>query len=53
MVPNYRLQECLDALPELSGINRLTLLESFKCVRLTLWDEAQRKMVGFRDIAMA
>jgi acyl-lipid omega-6 desaturase (Delta-12 desaturase) len=53
MVPNYRLQECLDALPELSTINRLTLLESFKCVRLALWDEAQRKMVGFRDIAHA
>jgi acyl-lipid omega-6 desaturase (Delta-12 desaturase) len=53
MVPNYRLQECLDALPELSMVNRLTLVESFKCVRLALWDEAQRKMVGFRDIARA
>jgi acyl-lipid omega-6 desaturase (Delta-12 desaturase) len=53
MVPNYRLQECLDALPELSAVNRLTLLESFKCVRYALWDEAQRKMVGFRDIARA
>jgi acyl-lipid omega-6 desaturase (Delta-12 desaturase) len=49
MIPNYKLQACLDASPELSSMNRLTFLESFKCARLTLWDEANRRMVGFRE----
>jgi omega-6 fatty acid desaturase (delta-12 desaturase) len=35
--------------PELRSIGRLTLLESFGCVRLTLWDETQRRLVSFRE----
>jgi omega-6 fatty acid desaturase (delta-12 desaturase) len=46
-IPNYRLQECLDALPELKSINRLTIVQSFKSVRLALWDEHRQKLVGF------
>ena len=53
MVPNYRLQECLDALPELSKVNRLTLLDSIKCVRLTLWCERTRRLVGYREALTA
>lgn len=49
MVPNYRLQECMDALPELAEINRLTLRESLHCVKLTLWDENKRCLVGYRE----
>jgi omega-6 fatty acid desaturase (delta-12 desaturase) len=49
-VPNYRLQECLEAVPELQQVGRLTLLASFRCVRLTLWDEAAGRMVGFGDL---
>ena len=49
MVPNYRLQECLDALPELADVNRLTLAESLRCVNLTLWDESQRRLVSYRE----
>lgn len=49
MVPNYRLQECLDALPELAEVNRLTLRDSLKCVNLTLWDEKNRRLVGYRE----
>ena len=52
MVPNYRLQECIDALPELADVNRLTLLESFRCVKLTLWDEAERRLVSYREAAV-
>lgn len=51
MVPNYRLQECIDAMPELGQINRLTLWESLKTVRLKLWDEQSRRLVGFRELA--
>ena len=49
-IPNYRLQECLDASPELKRLaRRLTLLQSLQCARLALWDEKLRKLVGFRD----
>lgn len=47
-VPNYRLQECLDAIPELKQGRRLTFISSLRCARLTLWDEEAGKMVGFR-----
>lgn len=53
MIPNYRLQECLDGLPALSKINRLTLTESFACVRLTLWDPARRRLIGFSELPAA
>ena len=50
MIPNYKLQACLDASPELKSLNRLTLLESLTCARLTLWDEANRRLIGFREL---
>lgn len=50
-IPNYRLQACLDAAPELEGIVRLiSLRESFGCWRLALWDERRRSLVGFSDL---
>jgi omega-6 fatty acid desaturase (delta-12 desaturase) len=44
-IPNYRLQEVLDSVPELRRVTTLTLRDSFRCVRLALWDEQQRKLV--------
>lgn len=50
-VPNYRLQACLSAAPELHGVAKLvTLRESLGCWRLALWDEHRRMLVGFRDL---
>jgi omega-6 fatty acid desaturase (delta-12 desaturase) len=49
-IPYYRLPEVLRDHPELARVGRLTLLQSFGCVRLTLWDEARRRLVSFRDI---
>jgi len=49
MIPNYRLQDCLKASPELQSINRLTLWQSLRCVRLALWDEDARKLITFRE----
>jgi len=46
-IPNYRLQSCHDANVELQQVNEFSLLESFSCVHARLWDEEQRKMVGF------
>jgi len=50
-IPFYRLPEVLAENPELADIRRLTIKDSFKTVRLRLWDSAQNKMVGFADIA--
>lgn len=49
-IPNYRLQACVDGSPELTAMNRMTLRESFKCLRWALWDEQQQKLIGFRDL---
>ncbi len=49
-IPFYRLSRVLRDYPELREIGRLTLLESFRCTRFTLWDEAQRRLVSFRDL---
>jgi omega-6 fatty acid desaturase (delta-12 desaturase) len=48
-IPYYRLPRALRDHPELREVGRLTLLESFRCVPLVLWDEAQRRLVSFRE----
>jgi omega-6 fatty acid desaturase (delta-12 desaturase) len=50
-IPYYRLPRVLRDYPELRAVGRLTLFESFRCVQLVLWDEAQRRLVTFRDAA--
>jgi omega-6 fatty acid desaturase (delta-12 desaturase) len=50
-IPNYRLRECLRDHPELKSVNRITLRESIRCARLTLWDEQRRKLIRFSDLA--
>ena len=50
-IPSYRLQDCLKRAPELRLINRITFLESLKCVPLTLWDEERRRLVSFASLA--
>jgi omega-6 fatty acid desaturase (delta-12 desaturase) len=53
-VPNYHLQDCVDAAPELRHISRIvTLRESLGCWRLALWDERRRVLVRFRDARAA
>lgn len=49
-IPYYRLPEVLRDHPELRDIGRLTLLESFRCVRLVLWDPSSRRLVSFREM---
>lgn len=50
LIPNYKLQACLDANADLQQMNRLTFWSSLKCVRWALWDETKGKMVAFRDL---
>lgn len=44
-IPNYKLQDCMDAQPALKDINRMTFRESLQCVRLKLWDEETKQLV--------
>jgi omega-6 fatty acid desaturase (delta-12 desaturase) len=52
-IPFHRLPQVLRDYPELKQIGRLTLWESFKCVKLTLWDEKAKRLVSFREVAAA
>ncbi len=49
-IPNYRLQECYDAIPELQEITPLTLRKSLGALRLNLYDEERRGMVSFSSL---
>lgn len=48
-IPNYRLEECLKANPELQKATKITMRETWALPRLTLWDEEQRRLIAFRD----
>ncbi len=50
MIPNYRLQPCLDGSKDLQNMNRLTLRQSLKCLTWKLWDEDRKRMVSFGEI---
>jgi len=49
-IPYYRLPAVLSDFPELKAASRLTLLESLGCVKLALWDEGSRRLVGFKAV---
>lgn len=49
-IPFYRLRDVLRDHPTLRNVGRLTLVQSIGCVRLVLWDEANRKLVSFREL---
>ena len=49
-IPYYRLPLVLRDYPELRNIGRLTLRQSFRCVRLVLWDEARQRLVSFHEL---
>lgn len=48
-IPNYRLRACLDDLPALQTLNRISLRESLSCMRLTLWDEHSQRLISFKN----
>jgi acyl-lipid omega-6 desaturase (Delta-12 desaturase) len=49
-IPYYRLPEVLRDHPQLAAVGRLTLLQSFGCVRMVLWDENRRRLISFREM---
>ena len=48
-IPFYRLTEVLRDHPVLAEYQRLTLLQSFACVKLQLWDESERRLLSYRQ----
>jgi omega-6 fatty acid desaturase (delta-12 desaturase) len=47
-IPNYRLPKCYREQPLFQEVNRLTLRSSLRSLRLRLYDEEARRLVGFR-----
>jgi omega-6 fatty acid desaturase (delta-12 desaturase) len=46
-IPNYRLNECYEQIPQFQEATEITMLESVSLIRLALWDEESGKLVGF------
>jgi omega-6 fatty acid desaturase (delta-12 desaturase) len=49
-IPNYYLQRCFDENPELQKVTELRFWPSIKTLWMTLWDEDEQRLVGFRDL---
>jgi omega-6 fatty acid desaturase (delta-12 desaturase) len=49
-IPNYRLPKAYREQPLLQRVDRLTLLASLRSLRLRLYDEDARRLVGFREV---
>jgi omega-6 fatty acid desaturase (delta-12 desaturase) len=49
-IPNYRLPDCHRAIAEFQAVRAITLKESLKSLRLSLFDEDSRRLIGFRDL---
>lgn len=49
-IPNYRLRDCHVAIDDFQKVCRIGFWDSLKTVRLTLFDEESRRLIGFRDL---
>lgn len=49
-IPYYRLPQVMRAHPPLRQVGRVTLLQSIRNVRLTLWDETAQRLIPFRGL---
>lgn len=52
-IPFYRLTEVLRDFPVLAEAQRLSIRESFACVKLQLWDESNRKLLSYAQARAA
>ena len=50
-IPFYRLAEVISDHPELRNVGRISLWQSLRSVRLTLWDTDLGRMVSFKAVA--
>jgi omega-6 fatty acid desaturase (delta-12 desaturase) len=51
-IPNYALQRCHDENELFHGVTTLTMTQTVRTLRLTLWDETRRQLVGFGDVVI-
>ena len=50
LVPNYQLARCHHDNPVLDRVaNKITFLQSLRCIFNKLWDEDQERMISFRE----
>jgi len=49
-IPNYNLEKCHEAEPLFQKVKPVTLISSLKCFTFRLWDEQQKKIVGYRAL---
>ncbi len=49
-IPNYALQTCHDENPAFQQVVTLTLRDSWHTLALRLWDEDQKRMIGWRTL---
>ncbi|MGZ8921159.1 MAG: fatty acid desaturase [Limisphaerales bacterium] len=49
-IPNYNLERCHNAHPLFQSVKPVTLFSSLKSFSFRLWDEQQRKLVGFSHL---
>lgn len=53
MIPNYRLQECMESNEALQTAVKIKMSETFRLMGLTLVDDKQRRMITFREYRKA
>jgi len=49
-IPNYKLQQVHDENPEFHEVTVITARDSWRLIWLTLWDEDERRLIGFKDL---
>ena len=49
-IPNYALKQCHEENAVFHQVTIITLAQSFRTLRLALWDETTSRLVGFRDV---
>jgi omega-6 fatty acid desaturase (delta-12 desaturase) len=52
-IPNYNLQRCLNAIPELRLKDHLTIKASIASINMNLWDEVNDRLISFRTLRKA
>jgi omega-6 fatty acid desaturase (delta-12 desaturase) len=49
-IPNYHLQMCHERTPLFQQVKPLTLTRSLKALTFRLWDEQEKKLVGYAHL---
>ena len=49
-IPNYHLRPCHESAPAFRNVKPMRLAAGVRALRLRLWDESSKKLVGFRHL---